>query len=56
MASKINEKQWVAISIIGAVVGIVVNEMYNHVKTTVKTNKLNGNQPVSPEMQKINSL
>lgn len=56
MASKINEKQWVAISIIGAVVGIVINEMYNHVKTTVKNNKLNGSSPVSPEMQKINNL
>ena len=56
MASKIDKNQWVAISVIGAVVGIVINEMYNHVKTTVETNKLNGATTTSPEMQKINSL
>jgi len=56
MASKINEKQWIAISVIGAVVGIVINEMYNHVKTTVQTNKLNGSTNTSPGMQKINNL
>ena len=39
---KIDEKQWIAISIIGATVGIIVNEMYNHVKTTIKNNKVNG--------------
>ena len=54
MASKIDKNQWIAISIIGAVVGIVINEMYNHVKTTVKNNKAATSTP--PEIQKINSL
>ena len=54
MASKIDKNQWIAISVIGAVVGIVVNAMYNHIKTTVTNNKLNGS--VSPEMTKINNL
>jgi len=54
MASKIDQNQWIAISVIGAVVGIVINEMYNHIKTTVTNNKLNGS--VSPTMTKINNL
>jgi hypothetical protein len=54
MASKIDQNQWIAISVIGAVVGIVINEMYNHVKTTVKNNKLAGS--TSPTMTKINNL
>jgi hypothetical protein len=54
MASKIDKNQWIAISVIGAVVGIVVNSMYNHIKTTVTNNKLNGS--VSPTMTKINNL
>jgi uncharacterized membrane protein YsdA (DUF1294 family) len=54
---KIDEKQWIAISIIGATVGIIVNEMYNHVKTTIKNNKVNGaTASASPEMQKIEQL
>lgn len=54
MASKIDKNQWIAISIIGAVVGIVINEMYNHVKATVQNNKAAASTP--PEIQKINSL
>lgn len=56
MKSKIDKKQWVAISVIGATVGIVINEMYKHVKNTVMTNKLNGSTNTSPGMQKINNL
>ena len=53
---KIDEKQWIAISIIGATVGIVINEMYNHVKTTIKNNKVNGSSAATPEMTKIENL
>ena len=56
---KIDEKQWIAISIIGATVGIIINEMYTHVKTTIKKNKMsNGNGAVAQtsEMQKIEQL
>lgn len=57
MAQKIDKRQWIAISIIGATVGIIINEMYNHVKTTMKNNKANGStSTVSPSMQKIESL
>jgi len=54
MASKIDQNQWIAISVIGAVVGIVVNACYNHIKTTVTNNKLAGS--TSPTMTKINNL
>ena len=56
---KIDEKQWIAISIIGATVGIIINEMYTHVKTTIKKNKLangNGATATNPEIQKIEQL
>jgi hypothetical protein len=58
MAKKIDQKQWIAISVIGATVGIIINEMYNHVKTTIKTNKANGSTTTttSQSMQNIEKL